>query len=94
MCGSVLANDGGLEQPAHANGHWCRDVNLCLLWQSWTRKSEVSIPQCQVQQLWQDWTSQAVETQTSAIVVDRSGIDDLIAIVETIVAVSVANVDI
>ena len=31
-CGSVLANDGGLEQPAHANGNWCRDVNVCLLW--------------------------------------------------------------
>ena len=43
-CGSVLANDGGLEQSAHANGNWCRDVNVCLLWQSWTRESEVSIP--------------------------------------------------
>ena len=42
-CGSVLANDGGLEQSAHANGNWCRDVNVCLLWQSWTRESEVSI---------------------------------------------------
>ena len=34
----------------------------------------------------------AVETQTSAIVVDRSVINDLIALVETKVAVSVANV--
>ena len=24
---------------------------VCLLWQSWTRESEVSIPQCEVQQL-------------------------------------------
>ena len=38
--------------------------------------------------------ARAVETQTSAVVVDRSVIDDLIAIVETKVAVSVANVDI
>ena len=53
-CGSVLANDGGPEQSAHAGGNWCRDVNL---WQSWTRESEVSTPQCQVQQLWQDRTS-------------------------------------
>ena len=34
--GSVLANDGGLERSAHANGNWCRDVNVFLLWQSWT----------------------------------------------------------
>ena len=34
-------NDGGLEQSAHANGNWCHDVNVCLLWQSWTRESEV-----------------------------------------------------
>ena len=38
--------------------------------------------------------ARAVETQTSAIVVDRSVIDDLIALVETRVAVSVASVDI
>ena len=38
-CGLVLANDGGLEQSAHANGNWCRDVNECLLWQSWTREA-------------------------------------------------------
>ena len=38
--------------------------------------------------------ARAVETKTSAAVVDRSGIDDLIALVETEVAVSVANVDI
>ena len=25
--GSILANNGGLEQSAHANGNWCRDVN-------------------------------------------------------------------
>ena len=36
----------------------CRDVNVCLLGQSWTRESEVSIPRCEVQQLWQDWASQ------------------------------------
>ena len=35
--------------------------------------------------------ARAVETQTSAIVVDRSVIDDLIALVETKVAVSVAH---
>ena len=44
-CGSVLVNNGGLEQSAHANGNWCRDVNVCLMWESWTRESEVSIPQ-------------------------------------------------
>ena len=38
--------------------------------------------------------ARAVETQTSVIVVDRSVIDDLIAFVETKVAVSVANVNI
>ena len=37
--------------------------------------------------------ARAVETQTSAIVVDRSVIDDMIVLVETKVAVSVANVD-
>ena len=31
-CESVLANDRGLVQAAHANGNWCRDVNVCLLW--------------------------------------------------------------
>ena len=31
-CGSVLANDGGLGQSAHATGNSCRDVNVCLLW--------------------------------------------------------------
>ena len=34
----------------------------------------------------------AVEAQTSAIVVDKSVIDDLVALVETIVAASVASV--
>ena len=38
--------------------------------------------------------ARAVETQTIAIVVDRSFIDDVIALVGTRVAVSVANVDI
>ena len=38
--------------------------------------------------------ARAVETQTSAIVVDKSVIDDLIALVETKVAVSVGSVDI
>ena len=41
-----------------------RDVNVCLLWQSWTREKEVSIPQCQVQQLWQDQTSRS-DVQTT-----------------------------
>ena len=36
--------------------------------------------------------ARAVEAQTGAIVVDRSVIDDLIALVETRVAVSVASV--
>ena len=61
LCASVdqyLRTIGGLGQSAHANGNWCRDVNVCLLWQSWTRESEVSIPQCEVQQLWQVRTSQ------------------------------------
>ena len=40
-CGPALANDGGLGQSVHAFGNWCRDVNVCLLWQSWTRDSEV-----------------------------------------------------
>ena len=31
----------------------------CLLWQSWTRESEMSITQCEVQHLWQDGTSQS-----------------------------------
>ena len=51
-------------QSAHANGNWCCDDNVCLLWQSWTRESEVSIPQCEVQQLWQEWTSQS-DVQTT-----------------------------
>ena len=38
--------------------------------------------------------ARAVETQTSAIFVDRSVIDDLIAFVEMKVAVSVASVDV
>ena len=63
-CGSVLANDGGLVQSAHAKGNWCCGFNVCLLWQSWTRESEVSIPQCEVQQLWQDWASQG-DVQTT-----------------------------
>ena len=62
--GISIANNGGLELSANANGNWCRDVNVCLLWQSWTRESEVSIPQCQVQQLWQDWTSES-DVQTT-----------------------------
>ena len=51
-------------KSATPDGHWCCDVNVCLLWQSWTRESEVSIPQCQVQQLWQDRTSQS-DVQTT-----------------------------
>ena len=42
--GSVLANGGELVQSTHANGNCRRDVNVCLLWQSWTREREVSIP--------------------------------------------------
>ena len=57
-------NDGGLGQSAHANGNWCRDVNVFLLWQSWTRESEVLILQCQAQQLWQDRTLQS-DAQTT-----------------------------
>ena len=38
--------------------------------------------------------ARAVETKTNALVVDRSVIDDLIALVETKLAVSVTNVDI
>ena len=41
-----------------------RDVHVCLLWHSWTRECEVSILQCQVQHLWQDWTSQS-DVQTT-----------------------------
>ena len=62
LCASVEtvpANDGELEQSAHAIGNWCRDVNVLLLWQNWTRESEVWIPHCQAQQLWQDQTSQS-----------------------------------
>ena len=62
--GAVLANDGGVEQSAHADGNWCSDVNVCLLWQSWTQESEMSIPQCEVHQLWQDRTSQG-DVQTT-----------------------------
>ena len=40
-CVSVLANDGGLGQSAHANGNWCRDVNVCLLWQDRTSQNDV-----------------------------------------------------
>ena len=47
-----------------SDGNWCSDVNVCLLWQSWTRESEMSIPQCEVQQLWQDRTSQG-DVQTT-----------------------------
>ena len=39
-------------------------MSTCLLWQSWTRESEMSILQCEVQQLWQDWTSQS-DVQTT-----------------------------
>ena len=38
--------------------------------------------------------ARTVETQTSAVVVDRSVIDDLIALIRTRLAVDVANVDI
>ena len=87
---------------AHANGNWCRDVNVCLLWQSWTRESEVSIVARDISERCADnvrnllpsqvpravarvlaKAAGAVETRTSAIVVDRSVIADLIALVET-----------
>ena len=63
-CGSVLANYCGLVQSADANGNWCRDVNVCLLWLSWIRECEESIPRCEVPQLWQDWASQS-DVQTT-----------------------------
>ena len=111
-CGTVPANDGGLVQSAHANENWCRGVNVCLVWQSWTRESEVSIPKCSncgktgrpkamcrqreksagksspraaVARVLAK-AARAVETQTSAIVVDTSVIDDQIVLVETKVA--------
>ena len=59
-----LSDDGGLGQSPHASGSWCRDVNVCLLWQCWTRESEMSIPQSVVQELRQDRTSQS-DVQTT-----------------------------
>ena len=38
--------------------------SINLLWQGWTRESAVSIPQCQVQQLWHNRTSQS-DVQTT-----------------------------
>ena len=114
--GSVLANNGGLEQSAHANGNWCRDVNVCCCGKGGHEESEdvdSAIAKCSnivarldisercadnVRNLLASEVSRAtvaralakaaraVETQTGAIVVDRSVIDDLIALVETRVA--------
>ena len=121
--GSVLANNGGLEQSAHANGNWCRDVNVCCCGKGGHEKARCRFRNAKcsnivarldiserctdnVRNLLASEVSRAtvarvlakaaraVETQTSAIVVDRSVIDDLIALVETRVAVSVASVDI
>ena len=54
LCASVdqylLTTVDSISQPTPME-IGCRDVNVCLLWQSWTRECEVSIPQCQVQQL-------------------------------------------
>ena len=36
--GLVLANDGGLEQSAHADGNWCSDVNALAVAKLDTRK--------------------------------------------------------
>ena len=44
LCASV-------DQYLRTSGKWCRGVNVYLLWQSWTCEREVSIPQCEVQQL-------------------------------------------
>ena len=117
----ISANDGGLEQSAHANGNWCSDVNVCLLWQRWTRKARCRFRNSKCSNCGNTGhprarcadnvrnllatqvlraavarvlakAARAVETQTSAIVVDRSVIHDLIALVERKVAVSVANV--
>ena len=38
-CGSVLANDGGLEQSAHANGNWCRDIVSSSRINSWSNQT-------------------------------------------------------
>ena len=102
-------------------GNWCRDVNVCLLWQNWTRESEGvdsempsaaivarldisercadnvrnllvnQVPRAAVARVLAK-AARAVETQTSAVVVGRSVIDDLIALVETRIAVNVASV--
>ena len=103
-CGSVLArNDGGLEQSAHANGNWCRDVcqRVPAVAQLDTRKRDVDsavrsaaivarleisgrcaenvrnllasqVPRAAVATVLAK-VAQAVEAQTSAIVVDRVG---------------------
>ena len=119
-CGSVLANDGGLGQSAHANGKLVprcqrvpavaklhtrkRGVGSAMASAAIVAKLDISercadnvrnklasqVPRAAVARV----AARAVETQTSAIVVDRSVIDDLVALVETKVAVSVANVDI
>ena len=49
------------------------------------------VPRAAVARALAKW-ARAVETQTSAIVVDRSFIDDLIALAETRIAASVASV--
>ena len=109
---SVLANDGGLEQSARANGNWglccqrvpvvakaghekarCRFRNAkCSKWRQDPSISDrcadnvrnllaSQVPRAAVARVLAK-AAGAVETQTSAIVVDRSVIDDLIAPVE------------
>ena len=89
---------------------WTREREMSIpqcevqqLWQDWTSQSDVQTPvrNLQASQVPRAAVARvlakavrAVETQTSAIVVDRSVIDDLIALVETKVAVSVAIVNI
>ena len=88
-CASVLTNNGGLEQSADANGNWCHDVNVCLLWQSWTKTGclrAMCRQRAAVARVLAT-AARAAETQTSAFVVDMLVIDDLIARVETRVAV-------
>ena len=122
-CGSVLANDGGLVQLAHANGNWCRGVRrVPAVAKLDTRKRGVDsampsaafvarpdipercadnvrnllasqVPRAAVARVLAK-SARAVETQTYAFVVDKPVIDDLIALIETKVAVSVPNVDI
>ena len=117
-CGSVLANDGGLGQSAHANGNWCRDVNVCCgqaghekvrcrfrnakcsncgktghLRAMCRQREKVCWKVKSLEQQWQEFWQRQCEPwkHSSAVVVDRSVIDDLIALVETRVASSLCG---